>query len=118
MMRWGMIRRGYKDLLKLEFGCNNNQRDGACDDAKESDGFHRCIEFVLRIIRWWERRSVPCGRGRRVRGGWGVFSRTLRDIYSKCRCMNVDFVRMDGSMFPLIFLILDRWGLWVDRWVD
>ena len=56
-----MIRRGYKDLLKLEFGCNNDQRDGACDDAKESDGFHRCIEFVLRIVRW-ERMSVPCGR--------------------------------------------------------
>ena len=88
-----MIRRGYKDLLKLEFGCNNDQRDGACDDAKESDGFHWCIEFILRFMRW-ERVSVPCGRGRRVRRGWRVFGRTLRDIYSKCRGIDVDFVQI------------------------
>ena len=111
-----MIRSGNKDLLKLEFGCDNDQRDGACYDAGEKNGFHRCIVFVLRIGRW-ERRSVPCGRGRRVRRGWGVLGRTLRDIYSKCRGIDVDFVRMDDSMFSLIFLILDRWGLWVDRWV-
>ena len=97
---------GYKDLLKLEFGCNNDQRDGACDDAKESDGFHRCIEFVLQIVRW-ERMSVPCGRGRRVRRGWRVFSRTLCDIYSKCRGVDVDFVHVDSPMFTLIF------GFWI-----
>ena len=47
-----------------------------------------------------------------------MFGGTLRDIYSKCQGIDVDFVRMDDSMFSLIFLILDRWGLWVDRWVD
>ena len=47
-----------------------------------------------------------------------MFGRTLRDIYSKCRGIDVNFVRMDYSMFLLIFLILDRWGLLVDRWVD
>ena len=47
-----------------------------------------------------------------------MFGRTLRDIYSKCRGIDVDFVRMDDAVFSLIFLILDRWGLWVDRWVD
>ena len=47
-----------------------------------------------------------------------MFGRTLRDIYSKCRGIDVDFVRVDYSVFSLIFLILDRWGLWVDRWVD
>ena len=74
------------DLSK--FGCNDDQGDGACYEAKESDGFHRCVKFVLRIVRW-ERMSVPCGRGGRVWRGWGVFSRTLRDIYSKCRCIDV-----------------------------
>ena len=48
----GNDKEGDKDLLKLEFGCNNNQRDGACDDAEEHDGFHRSIKFVLRIGRW------------------------------------------------------------------
>ena len=43
-----------------------------------------------------------------------MFGRTLRDIYSKCRSIDVDFIRMDGLMFLLIFLILDLWGLWVD----
>ena len=47
-----------------------------------------------------------------------MFARTLCDIYSKCRGIDVDLVRMDYSMFSLILLILDRWGLWVDRWVD
>ena len=47
-----------------------------------------------------------------------MFGRTLRDIYSKCRGIDVDFVHVDDSMFWLIFLILDRWGLLVDRWVD
>ena len=56
--------------------------------------------------------------GRRVRRGWGVFSRTLRDIYSKCRGIDVDFIRVDGLMFSLIFGSGFRWGLWVDRSVD
>ena len=47
-----------------------------------------------------------------------MFGRTLCDIYSKCRGVDVDFVRVDDSVFLMIFLILDRWGLWVDRWVD
>ena len=47
-----------------------------------------------------------------------MFRRTLRDIYSECRGVDFDFVRMDDSVFSLIFLILDWWGLWVDRWVD
>ena len=42
-----------------------------------------------------------------------MFGRTLRDIYSKCRSIDVDFIRMDGSMFLLIFLILDRWVFWL-----
>ena len=110
----GNDKEGDEDLLKLEFCCNNNQRDGACDDSKESDGFHRCVEFLLRIVRW-ERVSVPCGRGRRVRRGWGVFCRTLRDIYGKCRGIDVDFIRMDNPMFALIFgLRIRRWGPWVD----
>ena len=47
-----------------------------------------------------------------------MFGRTLRDIYSKCRGIDVDFICMDGLMFAMIFFILNRWGLWVDRWVD
>ena len=54
--------------------------------------------------------SVPCGRGRRVRRGWGVFCRTLHDIYSKCQGIDVDFVRMDSPMFMLIFGFRIRWG--------
>ena len=62
--------------------------------------------------------SVPCGRGRRVRRGWGVFCRTLRDIYSKCRGIDVNFFRMDNSMFSLIFVFRIRWGPLVDQAVD
>ena len=46
-----------------------------------------------------------------------MFSRTLRDIYSKCRGIDIDFIRVDGSVFSMIFPILDWWGLWVDQWV-
>ena len=53
-----------------------------------------------------------------MRRGWGVFCRTLRDIYSKCWGIDVDFVRVDDSMFSLIFGLGIRWGPWVDRSVD
>ena len=62
--------------------------------------------------------SVPCGRGRRVRRGWRVFCRTLRDIYSECRGIDVDFVHVDDSMFSLILGFRFRWGPWVDQSVD
>ena len=48
-----------------------------------------------------------------MRRGWGVFGRTLRDIYSKCRGIDVDFVRVDDchelaffTFFSLLFFII------------
>ena len=52
--------------------------------------------------------SVPCGRGRRVRGRWGVFGGTLCDIYIECQGDDVNLIHMDGLMFSMIFVFWIR----------